>query len=131
MVIRGSHQRRSGWLTAELAVTIGILAGVLLPVAFSFVLEQRLARAYYFRAMAIGIVDGEIEALAAGEWKSFSSGTNEYPVRLRAVENLPPGKFLVTLSEETVRLEWAPEGKGSGGPVWREVKISREREGGL
>ena len=55
-----------GALMVELLVALAIMAGVLLPLAYSFTSERRLARAYYNRAVAMEIVDGEMEALVAG-----------------------------------------------------------------
>ena len=77
----------------ELLVAMALLVGALLPLAYSIVSEKRLARAYYQRAVAMEIVDGEMETLAAGEWATFSSGIHEYPVRAGAATNLPPGRF--------------------------------------
>jgi hypothetical protein len=67
------------------------------------------------------IVDGEMEALAAGGWRSFSNGIVDYSVDARAATNLPPGHFTLTLTSEKVRLEWRPNVKQHGGPVAREV----------
>jgi hypothetical protein len=123
MVIRIPRKsaRRRGALMIELLVALGILAGALLPCAYSIASEKRLARAYYQRAVAMEIVDGEIEALAAGEWRAFAPGTSEYPARAGAATNLPPGQFLLTIAGQKVRLEWRPAVKHHGGPVVREV----------
>jgi len=51
-----------------------------LPLAYSVASEKRLARASYQRAVAMEIVDGEIEILAAGEWLAFKSGAQDYQV---------------------------------------------------
>ncbi len=94
----------TGLVLLELVVAIGILSAVMLPVAFSLVQEQRSARAYYFRAVAIEIIDGEMEAIAAGEWSAFAAGQQTYSVRAEAARNLPPGQFLLTLEERRLRL---------------------------
>src|SRR5581483_8076670 len=98
----------------------GILAGALLPVAFSIASEQKLAQIHYQRAIAMEIVDGEMETLAAGDWRGFTAGVHDYPVNAAAATNLPPGKFLLTVSPQSIRLEWRPEA-GKHGPVAREV----------
>ena len=126
MVIRtqpapGKCQR--GALMTELLVAMALLTGSLLPLAYSITSEQRLARAYYERAVAIEIVDGEMEALAAGEWRAFAPGTHEYSVRAGAATNLPPGRFLLTLEPGKLRLEWKPAIKHHGGPVVRETVV--------
>ena len=61
-----SLHRQRGSLMVELLVALAILTGVLLPLAYSFVSERRLARSAYQRAVAMEIVDGEMEVLLAG-----------------------------------------------------------------
>jgi hypothetical protein len=124
MVIRSRQKsaRRSGALMTELLVAMGLLAGALLPLAYSINSEKRLARAYYQRAVAMEIVDGEMEILAAGGWRALAPGAHEYVVRAGAATNLPPGKFLVTVETVKVRLEWLPDAKDHGGRIMREVE---------
>jgi len=113
--------RRCGSLMVELLVAMALLTGALLPLAYSVSSEKRLARASYQRAVAMEIVDGEIETLVAGEWRALTPGTREYQVHAGAATNLPPGRFLVTLQDGKVRLEWRPSVKQHGGPVVREA----------
>ncbi len=116
--------RRCGSLMVELLVAMALLTGALLPLAYSIysiASEKRLARASYQRAVAMEIVDGEIETLAASEWRALTPGTREYQVHAGAATNLPPGRFLVTLQDGKVRLEWRPSVKQHGGPVVREA----------
>jgi hypothetical protein len=120
---RNSPRRAAGFVTLELVVAIGILSAVMLPLAYSIVQEQRLARSYYFRAVAIEIVDGEMETLVAGEWKAFHKGRQLYPVKAGAATNLPPGQFVLTLEAERIRLEWQPQKHRVGGAVVREIKL--------
>jgi len=109
---------------AELLVAMAMMTGVLLPIAYSITSEKRLARTAYHRSVAMEIVDGEMEILAAGEWRSFTPGPHEYLVRAVAATNLPPGRFLLTLGSDKVRLEWQPSAKKYGGPVvFREAEI--------
>lgn len=125
MVIRIStrcaHQR--GALMTELAVAMSILVLVFLPLAFSIRSEQRLLRASYQRAVAMELVDGEIEVLAAGGWKAFTPGAHAYSVRANATTNLPPGRFLLTVGDSKLRLEWQPSLKNHGGSIVREVTL--------
>ena len=67
------------------------------------------------------IVDGEMETLLAGEWRAFPAGTHEYRIDAGAATNLPPGRFLLTIADRHVRLEWRPAWKHSGGPIVREA----------
>ena len=120
MVIQPATHSRAGWLMTELLVALALTLAALLPVAYSFASEQRLARSLYTRAIAMEIVDGETEILAAGAWRSFSQGPHDYAVKAAAATNLPPGRFTVTVGGQSVRLEWQPVLKRYGGPVSRE-----------
>jgi len=114
--------RQRGALMTDLMVAIAMLSLALLPIAYSFQSEKTVARGYYERAVAMEIVDGEMETLLAGDWRKFKSGTQEYPVIANAATNLSAGKFLLTLSTNRIRLEWQPK-KHHGGPVVREVTL--------
>ena len=115
--------RHSGSLMVELLVAVALVIGVLLPLAYSFVSERRLTRSYYQRAVAMEIVDGEMEALLAGQWRAFPPGTHDYRVNAGAATNLPPGRFSLTVQADKVRLRWQPALKDHGGPVTREAVL--------
>lgn len=115
--------RECGSLMAELMVALAILIGVMLPVAYSFTSESRIARSYYEHAVAMEIVDGEMEVLMAGQWRAFTPGAHPYPIQADALTNLPPGQFTLTLETNKVRLEWQPEATQHGGPVAREAML--------
>jgi len=108
---------------AELLVATTLLVVVLMPIAYAIVWDLRTARSCYDRAVAMEIVDGEMEILAAGEWRTFSPGAREYPVHSLAAANLPPGRFLLTVQTNLVRLEWQPDWKAHGGAVVRETLV--------
>jgi hypothetical protein len=117
------RQRRGqrGALTTELIVAMAILTVASLPLAFSVAGELKALKASYIRALAMEIVDGEMEVLVAGEWQSFSQGAQPYVVRAASATNLPPGKFTLTLNSKRIRLEWAPDKRNRGGKVVREA----------
>jgi hypothetical protein len=115
-------------VSLELVVAMGILLTILMPLAYSFVQEQRLARIYYLRAVAMEIVDGETELLAAGGWRAFGPGAHAYQVEAGAARNLPPGRFTLTIGETELRLEWRPAGMKQGGAVWRTAALG-DRKG--
>lgn len=110
-------------LLTEMAIALAILGAVLLPLAFTFRQEMRLAKAAYARAVAMEIVDGEMEVLAAGEWRAYTPGEHRYRVTAGAATNLPPGEFVLTLGESRAKLEWVPQGRNWGGRVVREMKV--------
>ena len=113
--------RERGALQADLLVAMAILAVAMLPLSAGFFAEQKVLRSHYWRAVAMEIVDGEMEILVAGEWRARPEGTQPYLVKADAAKNLPPGKFTLTRTGKTLRLEWAPEKGGSGGAVVREA----------
>ena len=130
MVMRFNHEGKSnrnrdgelGMLMADLMIAMAILVAVVLPVALSFSREAEMLRASYCRGVAMEIVDGEMEILAAGEWRAFPDGQSSYAVQSFAVTNLPPGKFLLNKTGTQLRLEWVAEKHTGIGPVIREGK---------
>lgn len=125
MVIRPSKRApgRRGSLMVELLVAMAILAGVVVPLGYSITSERRLARALYQRAVAMEILDGEMETLVAGERTVFSPGSHEYRVNAQSATNLPPGAFTLIVTEDHLRLEWLPKVKHHGGGLFREVRL--------
>jgi len=115
--------RRRAVLAVDLAVAMGIMVLVMLPLSVAFMNENKLFRACYLKAVALEIVDGEMEVLAAGEWRAFPTGTHPYTVPAAAVVNLPPGDFQLTIAQRRIRLEWIPKARGHGGRVTREVDV--------
>jgi len=71
----------------------GDFALAIMPLAFSYVRETRLLRAEYFRGVAMEIVDGEMEILAAGEWRDLPDGSQPYAVHAVAVRTCRPAVF--------------------------------------
>ena len=127
MVTSQRHRPVAGLVVLELIVALGIIATAMLPFAYSVVQEQRLARAYYYRAVAMAIVDGEMETLLAGEWQVFAPGARAYAVRADAAKNLPPGQFTLSLTATELRLEWRPVKLGQGGGVVRIAPIPKAK----
>ncbi|MFA6545858.1 MAG: hypothetical protein WCS99_15680 [Limisphaerales bacterium] len=118
--IAGSRRER-GALNADMFVALAIFVTAMLPLGYGWVQEQKVARSHYWHAVAMEIVDGEMEILVAGEWRALPEGTQTYPVKAGAAKNLPPGKFTVTRTGRSLRLEWLPDKRGSGGHVVREA----------
>jgi hypothetical protein len=115
--------RRRAALIAEAVIALGILVTVMLPLAFAFRQETKLCRSYYYKAIALELVDSEMEALAAGEWRVFPQGRQIYAVRAAAATNLPPGEFVLTLEGQRARLEWIPKVHNAGGIIAREALV--------
>ena len=119
-MVRRTHGKR-GSLMIELVVALGILTAAVIPLAYSFIQEQHVCRVYYWRAVAMEIVDGEMEILAAGDWHNFKEGTNPHVVTAEAAKNLPPSKFVLGVRGRQLRLEWRPDSPRNGAPVVREA----------
>ena len=117
-----THRKRAALMT-ELLVALGLLTTTVLPIAYSIAYEKQFARVCYERAVAMEILDGEMEILLAGEWKSFPAGTHDYSVHANSAANLPAGKFLLTVHPGQVRLEWRPDEKDHGGRLAREASV--------
>ena len=114
------HDER-GALMMEMIVAMAITMTVIVPLGYSFIRELRLCHVYYQRAAAMEIVDGEMEVLAAGEWRSFLEGTQPYEVHAKSAVNLPAGRFELTIFGQRLRLEWRPEERRYGAPIVREA----------
>ena len=110
-------------LMAELIVAIAILTIAVLPLAYSITQEHKLLRACYYRAVAMELVDGEMEVLTAGEWRAFKEGAQPYRLGADSATNLPPGQFVLTITGQHLRLEWLPQQRDRGGSVVREATV--------
>ena len=115
--------RKSGALTTDAMVALAILLLALVPLVVSVVQERKLLRAYYTDAIAMEIVDGELERLRAGEWRAYPDGSQDYRVRAASAANLPPGRFVLRVGGDRLRLEWIPDGRGRGARVARETSM--------
>ncbi len=124
MVIQTSQiLKQRGIAMVEMVMAMAILVIAMLPLGFSVNSDARLFRAAYQRAVAMEIVDGEMEILAAGEWRNFPEGAHPYTVHANAAANLPSGQFLLTRTGRHLRLEWSSTRKQGIGPVVREVTV--------
>jgi len=107
----------------DLIVGMAILTLAIMPLAFSFAREKQLLRAEYFRSVAVEIVDGEMEILAAGAWQDFPDGQRGYTVHADAAACLPSGHFQLTKTGKHLRLEWQSDKRRGIGPVVREITL--------
>ena len=119
---QGLHPKR-GFLEVDLLVALAILSLAIVPIGFSFAHERQVLKMEYFRGVINEIVDGEMEILAAGDWKEYPDGPHPYSVRARAAKPLPPGHFQLTKTGNHLRLEWNPDEKHGVGVIVREVTL--------
>ena len=120
---RKDPRSRRGFLMVDAVVAMTILALAIVPLGFSFARERQVLKAEYFRSVADEIVDGEMEILAAGGWKNFPDGSQNYSVHANAAASLPPGHFQLTKTGNHLRLEWTPDKRRGVGAVVRETTV--------
>ncbi len=113
--------REAAMLMTELMVAIAFLGIAILPLAFSFAREHQYLRGCYQRAVAMELVDGEMEMLVAGEWQRYANGRHVLTPTGSAAAHLPPGTLQLTVNEKRLRLEWQPTARNRGGGVFREA----------
>jgi hypothetical protein len=123
LLTRKYRSRQRGSLSFELVAAMSLLLLAALPLGYSFLHDQQLCRIYYIHAVATEIIDGEMEVLAAGEWRHFAEGTHAYQVSAKSAQNLPPGRFLLTRNPGRLLLEWLPDKRNHGGRVIRELAL--------
>ena len=116
--------RKSGraFAATELLVAITLLLVAVLPLAYAFTSDARLLRAGYQRAIAMELVDGELEVLVAGGHRAFTNGTQDYALHGAAATNLPAGRCRLTLTTNLIRLEWKSDQPRGVGAVIREAR---------
>ena len=116
-----NSRREAGSLLIEAVVAMAVIALAMLPIMGTYARIQNSVRFSYQHAVAMELVDSEMEVLLAGEWREFPAGPQPYALRGDAATNLPPGKTVLTITGNRVRLEWTPDKHGMGGPVLREA----------
>ena len=85
---------------------MAIIALATMPLAYSFFQEQQVLKTSYQKALVIELIDGEMEILMAGEWRTFNEGPQPFVLHGRAVANLPAGSAQLTVTGQKLRLEW-------------------------
>lgn len=109
-----SRGRERAVVMTELSMAIAIFSMVALAAAVPLMMDQSMVRQQTARAVAMQIVDGEMEVLAAGAWRGFREGEQEYLVTSEAAKTLPKGRFVLQIDGQKVRLEWRTGSRGGG-----------------
>jgi hypothetical protein len=118
---RPRRAREAAALMTELMIGIAILGIAVFPLAYSFAKEHKYLRTCYQRAVAMEIVDGEMEVLLAGEWHGYTNGVHTLTPRAQAATNLHDGILQLTVNNHRLRVEWRPADRNQGGPIVREA----------
>jgi len=114
--------RQCGMLQVDMLVAMTLLVLAVFPIAYSFNLDRKAMNRGYERAVAMELVDGEMEVLLAGAWRNYPPGTNQIQFTGQAAANLSTPQATLFITPETLRLEWRPSERRSKG-ISREVKL--------
>ena len=111
------------FLQLDVAVAITVLALVFIPLSISSSGDLDLARRHYFEAVALQLIDGEMDVLLAGERRKYTTGEHRITPVGEAVQNLPEGKFVLTVHDQKLTLAWVPTKRAKWGRVERVVEL--------
>ena len=115
--------RCRAFLQLDVAVAITILALVFIPLSSSSSGDLDLARRQYFEAVALQLIDGEMDLLLAGERRKYTTGEHRITPVGEAVQNLPEGEFVLTVHDQKLTLAWVPTKRAKWGRVERVVEL--------
>ena len=115
--------RRRAFLQLDVAIALTLLALVFIPLSVSSSGGLDLARRHYFEAVALQLIDGEMDVLLAGERRKYTLGEYGITPVGEAVQNLPEGKFVLTVKQKQLTLTWVPTKRAKWGRVERVVQL--------
>ena len=118
-----SAARCRAFLQLDIAVAITVLALVFIPLSISSSGDLDLARRHYFEAVALQLIDGEMDVLLAGERRKHTTGEHRITPIGEAVQNLPEGEFVLTVHDQKLTLAWVPTKRAKWGRVERVVEL--------
>lgn len=122
VISKTNSQGERGMLEVDMTIAITILFLAVLPLAYSFGSDAKAMRRNYERAIAMELLDGKMEMLAAGAWRNHPPGTNEIRLTGNAAINLTTNRALLIIQPDRIRLEWRPANRTSLG-ITRELKL--------
>ena len=114
---------RLAFLQLDVAVAITVLALVFIPLSVSSSGDLDLTRRQYFEAVALQLIDGEMDVLLAGERRKYTPGEHQIKPVGEAVQNLPEGEFVLTVHDQKLTLAWVPTKRVKWGRVERVVEL--------
>ena len=115
--------KRLAFLQLDVAIALTVLALVFIPLSVSSSGDLDLARRHYFEAVALQLIDGEMDVLLAGERRKYTTGEHRIKPVGDAVQNLPEGKFVLTVQDEKLTMAWVPTKRAKWGRVERVVQL--------
>ena len=114
---------RLAFLQLDVAVAITVLALVFIPLSVSSSGDLDLARRQYFEAVALQLIDGEMDVLLAGERQKYTTGEHRITPVGEAVQNLPESEFVLTVHDQKLTLAWVPTKRAKWGRDERVVEL--------
>ena len=111
------------FLQLDVAIAITVLVLVFIPLSVSSSGGLDLARRHYFEAVALQLIDGEMDVLLAGERQKYTTGEHRIKPVGQAVQNLPEGEFVLNVQDEKLTLAWMPKKLAKWGRVERVVEL--------
>ena len=115
--------KRLAFLQLDVAIALTVLALVFIPLSVSSSGGLDLARRHYFEAVALQLIDGEMDVLLAGERRKYTTGEHRITPVGEAVQNLPEGEFVLTVHDQKLTLAWVPTKRAKWGRVERVVEL--------
>ena len=115
--------RCRAFLQLDVAIAITFLALVFIPLSVSSSGELDLARRHYFEAVALQLIDGEMDVLLAGERRKYTPGEHRIKPVGESVQNLPEGEFVLSVQDQKLTLAWVPKKLAKWGRVDRVVQL--------
>ena len=115
--------KRLAFLQLDVAIALTVLALVFIPLSVSSSGGLDLARRHYFEAVALQLIDGEMDVLLAGERQKYTTGEHRIKPVGDAVQNLPEGKFVLTVQDEKLTMAWVPTKRAKWGRIERVVEL--------
>ena len=104
-------------------LAVSILMLLFIPFGVTSSGKLDLARRQHFEAVALQMIDGELDVLLAGERQKYPLGEHKITPPGEAVKTLPVGEFILIVKEKQLFLAWVPEKEAKWGRVEREVTL--------
>ena len=125
MILRPTPRaaKRLAFVQLDVALAVSILLLVFIPFSVTSSSKLDLARRQHFKAVALQMIDGELDVLMAGERQKYIPGEHKITPPGEAVKTQPVGEFILTVQENPRTIAWVPEKEAKWGRVEREVTL--------
>ena len=114
---------RLAFIQLDLMLAVSILMLLFIPFGVTSSGKLDLARRQHFEAVALQMIDGELDVLLAGERQKYPLGEHKITPPGAAVKTLPVGEYILVVKENQLSIAWVPEKEAKWGRVEREVTL--------